>query len=46
MGTMLVLKIHDRREGAVKPRRHGFVPEVRTDERIMEFLKRYVGGKK
>ena len=46
MGTRLDLKIHERGEGVVKTRRHVFVPKVGTQERIMDFLKRYVGGKK
>ena len=43
--TRLTLKIHDRREGVVKPGRTGFGPKVGTKERIMEFLKRFAGGK-
>ena len=31
--------------GAVKPGRHGFVPKIGTEEHMMEFLKRFVGGK-
>ena len=46
MITRLSLKIHERGNGAVKPRRHIFVPKVGTEERIMEFLKRYAGGEK
>ena len=46
IGTRLALKILDWVEGAVKPRRHVFVPKVGTEERIIEFLKRYAGGKK
>ena len=46
MGTRLALKIHERVEGAVKPGRHGFVLKVGTEERIMHFLKMYVGGEK
>ena len=46
MGTRMALKIHKRGEGSVKPSRHGFVPKVGTEERIMDFLKRYAGGKK
>ena len=46
VGTRLALKIHERGEGAVKPGRHIFVLKVRTEERIMDFLKRYVGGEK
>ena len=41
MGTRLDLKIHKRGEGAAKSGRRGFVPKVGTEERIMEFLKRY-----
>ena len=44
MGTMLYLKTHERGEGAVKPGRHVFIPKVGTEERIMDFLKRYVGS--
>ena len=44
MVTRLALKIHERGEGAVKPGRHVFVLKVSTEERIMDFLKRYVGG--
>ena len=46
MGTRLALKIHERGEGAVKPGRHGFVPKVGTEERMMDLLKRFAGGKK
>ena len=46
IGTRLVLKTHERGEGDVKPERHVFVLKVGTEERIMEFLKRDVGGKK
>ena len=46
MGTRLALKIHERGEGAVKPGRRVFVPKVGTEERIMDFLKRYVREKK
>ena len=46
MGASLDPKINERGEGAVKPGRHGFVPKVRTEERIMDFLKRYSGGNK
>ena len=45
-GTRLALKIHERGEGAVKPGRRVFVPKVGTEERIMDFLKRYVREKK
>ena len=45
MGTRPPLKIHERGEGTVKPRMHGFVPKVGTEERMMEFLKILVGGK-
>ena len=41
MGNRLDLKIHKRGEGAAKSGRRGFVPKVGTEERIMEFLKRY-----
>ena len=40
MGARLALKIHKRGEVAIKPGRHVFVPKVRTEERIMDFLKR------
>ena len=46
MGTRLALKIHERGEVAVKIGWHGFVMKVGTKELIMEFLKRYVVGKK
>ena len=46
MGTRLDLKIHERGEGAVKPGRHRFAPKVGTEERMMEFLKRFAGGNK
>ena len=46
MGTMMAFKIHERREGAVKPGRHGFVPKVGMEESIIYFLKRCVVGKK
>ena len=46
MGTRLPLKIHRRGEGAVKPGRHGFVPKIGTEERMMDFVKRFAGGKK
>ena len=45
MLNWLALKINERGEVVVKPRRHVFVPKVRTEERIMEFLKRYTGWK-
>ena len=45
MVNRLPLKIHERGEGASKPGRHGFVPKVRTEERMMGFLKRFTGGK-
>ena len=45
MGTRLALKIHKRGEGAVKLGRHVFVSKVRTEERIMDFIKRYTGKK-
>ena len=44
MGTRMSLKIHDREEESVKPGRHVFIPKVGTEERIMDFLKRYVGS--
>ena len=44
MGTRMPLKIHERGEGSVKPRRHGFVPKLGTEERMIDFLKRFVGG--
>ena len=44
--TRLDLKIHERGEEAVKPGRHGFVPKVGMEERIMDFIKRYAGGTK
>ena len=46
MITRLAPNTHNRREGAVKPRRHVFVQKVGTEEHIMEFLKRYVGGER
>ena len=46
MVTRLAPKIHKRGGGAVKPGRHVFVLNVRTEERIMQLLKRYVGGEK
>ena len=33
-------------EGSVKPRRHIFIPNVGTEECIMDFIKRYAGEKK
>ena len=45
MGTRLALKMHKRGEGSVKPRRRGFVPKVGTEEDIIDFLKRYTGGR-
>ena len=45
MGTTLTLKIHERGEGSAKPGRHGFVPNVGTEEHMMNFLKRLAGGK-
>ena len=45
MKNSLVLKIHERGEGAVKTGRHVLVPKVGTEEHIMDFLKRYTGGK-
>ena len=44
MGTRLTLKIHERVEGAVTSGRHRFVLKVGTEERMMEFLNRFVGG--
>ena len=46
MGTRLALKIHERGEISVKPGRHVFIPKFGTEEHIIRFLKRYVGGKK
>ena len=46
MGTMLPLKIHKRGEGEVKPGRHGLIPKVGIEERMMEFLNRLAGGNK
>ena len=46
MLNRLALKIHKRGEGAVKPGRHGFVPKVGTEERMMEFIKNVAEGKK
>ena len=46
MGTRLPLKIHKRGEGAVKPGRHRFVPKVRTEDIMMDFLNRFTGGEK
>ena len=46
MVTRLPLKINERGEVSVKSGRHGFVPKVGTEERMMDFLKRFVGGKK
>ena len=46
MRIMLSLKIQKRGEGSVITRRHRFVPKVGTKERMMEFLKRFAGGKK
>ena len=42
-GTRLSLNIHERGDEAVKSRRHVFFPKVGTEERIMDFLKRYAG---
>ena len=44
MGTRMALKIHERGEGDVKPGRHVLVPKVGTEDCIIDFLKRYVGG--
>ena len=38
MGTRLALKIHERGDEAIKPKRHVFVPRFRTKEQIMAFL--------
>ena len=46
MGTRPTLKIHERWEGSIKPGRHGFIPKARTEDCIMEFLKRFAWGKK
>ena len=46
MGTRMALKIQESKEGAVKPGRYGFVLKVVTEERMMDFLKRFAGGKK
>ena len=46
MVTRLPLKIYEKGEGDVKLGRYGFVPKVSTEERMMDFLKRFVGGKK
>ena len=46
MGTRLDLKLHERREGAIKHRRHVFVPKVGTEDCMMKFLARFVGEKK
>ena len=46
MGTMMYLKTHKKGEGAVKPRRHIFIPKVGKEEPMMDLLMRYVGGKK
>ena len=45
MGTRMPLKMHDRGEVAVKLGRHRFVPKVGTEERMMDFLKRFAGGR-
>ena len=46
MGTRLSLKIHKRGEVSIKPGRHVFVLKVGTEERKMDFFKRYAGGKR
>ena len=46
IGTRLDLKIHERGEGAVKPRRNGVVLKVGTEECITDFLKRFAVGKR
>ena len=46
IGNRLPLKIYEKGEGDVKLGRYGFVPKVSTEERMMDFLKRFVGGKK
>ena len=46
MGTRLALKIQERGEGAVNTGRHVFVPKARAEERMIEFLKSFAGGKK
>ena len=43
--TRPTFKIHERGEGDVKLGRHRFVTKVRTEERMMDFLKRFVGRK-
>ena len=45
MGTRLAIKIHKRGEVAVITGRHVFVPKVGTEDRIMEFFKRFAGGR-
>ena len=46
METRLSLKINERVEVAVKPGSRGFVPKVKMEECIIDFLKSYHGGKK
>ena len=46
MGTRLHFKIHERGEGAVKPGRHRFVQNFGLEERTMDFINRFAGGKK
>ena len=38
--------MYRRGEGAVKPGRHVFDLKVGTEGRIMDFINRYMGGKK
>ena len=45
MGTRMALKIPLRGEVTVKPGKHIFIPKVRKEDRMMHFLKTYVGGK-
>ena len=35
-----------KRGGGVKPGVHGFVPKIRTEERMMDFIKIFLEGKK
>ena len=46
MGTIMALNIYESWEGAVKPRRNVIDTKVGTEESIIDFLKRYVRGKK
>ena len=34
------------RRFSVKPGRHGFIPQFGTEERMMSFIKKFVGGNK